>query len=131
MISFEDHRGPNGNIDWAAYRKARVKAGEECWKCGTGIFFMDRTLGPCLCVSCKQLQSSQEACSHERLIRCPRCGTVSPTDDCDMPDRIFEDGEHAVLCAHCDHEFEVTTEVSFRFTSPPMEQKEPPEVTHA
>lgn len=39
MISANDFLMPDGKIDWQAYDKARIDAGEKCKKCGKHLLF--------------------------------------------------------------------------------------------
>jgi uncharacterized protein YbaR (Trm112 family) len=55
--------------------------------------------------------------THAHMLRCPQCRHLFATDS-EMG--VYEDGEHEVYCTSCDHEFRVSTRVSFMFTSPAL-----------
>lgn len=122
-VSFADHKGADGKIDWKAYnaaseaaRKADIDDGIYCYKCGTYILF-GRGGGRQLCGQCRGLHGSCET-THDRLVRCPKCrNTFSPQED---HYDLYGDGEHQVTCCECDHGFEVSTRVSYSFTSPAL-----------
>lgn len=125
MISFNDYKKPNGDIDWAAHEAALVAAGEVCSQCGTYIIrLFGKPSGPTLCGSCKALIEDNDEVSSGSFVRCPACG--NQMDACEP--ELYEDGSHDVTCDECDHEFEVETNISFSFTSPArLEAKPEPE----
>lgn len=105
-------------IDWAAYHKAQVAAGEICSKCGTHLmyFFANSPKGPTECRACKGIAETSEL-DHEIYVRCPKCKcTWNPRETEDY--HLMEDGEHSVACEDCGHDFEVSTIVSYSFCSP-------------
>lgn len=122
-VSFADHKGTDGKIDWNAYnaasevaRKADVDDGVYCYKCGMYIIF-GRGSGRQLCQQCRGLYESCEV-THDKLIRCPACSdTIRPSDD---HYDLYGDGEHQITCDECSHSFEVSTRVSYSFTSPAL-----------
>ena len=48
--------------------------------------------------------------------RCPHCGAEIDVSANDLW-RIFEEGEHDIDCPYCDEEFEVSTRVSYTFST--------------
>lgn len=123
MISFEDFRLADGNIDWRALQQAEVKAGERCYRCYAMIRPLTKSTGERLCYDCKQLDEAKtEEVEHQRLIRCPKCSHLSDVTewDCDYAE-VFTDGEHDVQCDECQHEFDISTRVEFYFTSPKLD----------
>lgn len=57
---------------------------------------------------------------HDYRIRCPFCqGQWNPFDHEDYS--LFEDGDHTTTCPECGKSFDVVTNVSFSFTSPPLD----------
>lgn len=120
MISYQDYKDENGNINWKAYYQAQRDNGEKCYKCGEFIYPNKGYMS--LCYDCQQL----ERCSGEvdaKSIRCPNCKTIFNPYDEEMYD-LLNDGEHDVQCPHCDEEFEISTEVEYSFTSPPLLSEE-------
>lgn len=121
MISFDDHRLKNGHIDWRSYTAAQVAAGEKCSTCLEHII-LNRTPGPTDCVNCRGLVKDEEL-THNHFIRCPDCGEHwNPFKQEDY--HVHEDGEHNVSCCNCNYGFEVSTMVTFTFTSPKRLKKD-------
>lgn len=119
MVNFEDFQ-ENNKIDWVAYRKAKVAAGEECYQCGGFILFAKGV--PALCISCQELDTSDQEVSHSKLIRCPKCKHASFVDEYSCDSRyIYDEGEHEVTCNNCNHQFSISTHVTYLFTSPAKE----------
>lgn len=121
MISLDDFTDAAGKADWKAYHAAEVEAGERCRQCGTYVVVLARIgKGPQRCPGCEFLATDPGVRTHETLVRCPHCrGTQNASDEED----ICEDGEHTILCDHCEKEYEVGTAVSFTFTSPPLKSE--------
>lgn len=120
MISFEDHKDAEGKINWQSYDAAQITAGEKCRKCRKLIY-----PGKGYETSCYDCQSLSDGVSsvHSRFIRCPKCHTTwDPYESEDY--NVFEEGEHEVWCSECEHEFVVSTTVSFSFDSGPLEGME-------
>jgi hypothetical protein len=119
MINPDDFKKADGYIDWDACNKARVEAGEKCYKCGGFIVsFSNKNKSRQLCSQCESLEEKDEV-DHDSLIRCPKCKAswdISEHEDY----HLYEDGEHDVTCYDCNHEFKVTTNVSYSFTSPEL-----------
>jgi hypothetical protein len=117
MTDMEDHQTEDDTLDFTAYHKAQVAAGERCTLCGT-VLHPGRGC-PTKCFDCKSLDTSGTV-SHVTFVRCPACkGRM------DMHNDMYEywdDGDHEISCHHCDHEFEITTDVSRTFESPPLEE---------
>lgn len=61
--------------------------------------------------------------SHGDYIRCPACGSRIVVHDGDSYE-LLSDGEHEVMCNECEFEFEITTDVTYAFTSPARLEKE-------
>jgi len=121
-IRSEDFKKPNGSTDWDAYTKAKVAAGEVCSSCGEYIVSGAYPKGPRTCGSCQQLIMCKDSVQHDHFIRCPKCGDY--WDPMAEEDDVFSDGQHAVCCNKCDHEFEVTTTVTYTFESPDLEKND-------
>jgi len=104
--------------------KAKVASGETCSKCSKWIFSIGGPPGHTrMCAACKELGGKDEA-THHKLIRCPKCGHTFNPYDCEMYE-VFEDEEHDISCVSCDHEFTVSTRMSYSFTSPAMDIEHP------
>jgi DNA-directed RNA polymerase subunit RPC12/RpoP len=119
MINFEDYKKENGDIDWKAYKAAQIAAGERCPKCDSRMstLFNNKKYEH-LCSECESLAENEEL-SHSSYIRCPKCKeSWDPSDREDYD--CYQDGEHSVTCSSCNHEFEVSTSVSYLFTSPEL-----------
>jgi hypothetical protein len=114
VIKMEDFRREDGNVDWPEYRKARVAAGEECPEC-SGFNPHAKGAGPQLCYDCRSLREDRGEVSHDRCIRCPKCGEVR---DEDLPG---DDGSHEMSCDSCGHDYTIKVLVSWTYVSPPME----------
>jgi len=138
-MNIDDFRDEKGEIDWKAYRQAEIDTGERCYRCGDFImlsFVCDivgslfnrepKTPQKRLCPSCKSLdEKTGDEVTHERYIRCPKCGHQDDiTDwDCDWGREKYEEGDHEVTCNSCEYEFIITTNVSYSYTSPPTLNK--------
>jgi len=116
VISFEDYRRPDGSIDWRVYYQARVNAGEACAQCGALMLFPKGH--PQTCPRCRRLSDDPGEVEHEILIRCPACRHTTKVTP-DLPS-LYSEGDHSVICPECEAEFTVSSEVQFRFTSPPL-----------
>lgn len=119
----EDFALPEGGHDWAAYYAAQIAKGEKCYQCHALIYNAsgERTL----CYECRQLETDRDEVWHESFIRCPKCGNldlISEWDD-DYFKEKYEDGDHEVECMECEHRYEIGTNVSYSYTSPPMIEK--------
>jgi len=77
---------------------------------------------PTNCDSCNELTSNQEEVRHSSRIRCPDCGETRNPFEGEGHD-LYEEGEHSVYCYECDKEFEVSTGISYTFTSPAKTEK--------
>ena len=122
MISISEFERGDGSIDWKAYKKAQVDEGTICRKCNEYIvsinLFGHKITGSRLCGHCAAL-SEKEKLSHPVYIRCPKCeNTWSPMDSYDHD--VFSDGEHNVQCTECNHNFSISTSISFTFESPEL-----------
>jgi len=148
MIQLDDYKKEDGSTDWWAYKAAQKANGEICRECGDYIFGLRDHGFPRLCVACKgmylsptlatilvmykmfvtstlapyrKLLEGGEA-SHETYVRCPKCRHQFNPGQSDYYE-LYSEGEHEVYCGMCDHEFEITTHVSFLFVSPPFVQE--------
>lgn len=122
MISMKDFEDEKGHVDWKAYREAEEKAGEICFKCGTYIHSL--TSEYTQCGECKRLDKKEEV-YHTRFIRCPKCEHLFTPDEERWPGvarDLYEDGEHEVCCQECEHQFEISTQVTYEFQSPKLEK---------
>ena len=122
MISFKDYTLPDGNTDWAAYRKAQINAGEYCEKCENYIHSYEYPGYRQECYSCKTLKKNEEV-NHEQFIRCPSCGEEEDVHYQSEDYTIFHDGDHDIECPECNHKYMITTYVSYDFRSPARIEK--------
>lgn len=117
MVRLDDHRDADGELNWHAFNRAQVAAGEVCYECGrynplAGKGYRAK------CPSCEDLDQPAEA-SHHSYIRCPRCGeNWDPRRTDDHHVYRDEDDGHDICCQHCDYEFQIQTRVDYTFTSP-------------
>lgn len=121
MISFADFKKEDGSVDWPRYQEARavehkaeIDAGKYCYKCDRYILFPKGHRERC--PACVALADPAE-CDHPKFVRCPKCGRSFEPAALDSYE-LYEAGEHKVTCGDCDHQFEVSTRVSYTFTSP-------------
>jgi len=112
MADFED---TEGQLDWKAYRAAQVANGETCYNCGDSIVWHNGARS--MCSACQALLEDRSEVWHDDLVRCPKCGH---THDLRYGTsyNLFEDGEHSFMCEECEHDFEISTSVSYSFRSP-------------
>ena len=116
MLNYEDFEDSNGVVDWKALYKAEIDGGHRCTLCRSAIHF--GILGvPRQCSDCKKLLDDAEEVENETFVRCPACRHLELATECDGP-RLWEDGEHSVICQECDTEFTVSTRVERYYTSP-------------
>lgn len=111
----DDHKKADSEIDWASYQKAQVANGEICIQCKGHILF--GCGHPRKCSACENMSERSGEVCHKNMVRCPHCGTISNPSDHEMYE-LYEEGEHDVSCPQCDESFEVSTAVSYTFTSP-------------
>lgn len=99
-------------------RQVKIDSGENCSRCGIWIFTLNGGPGHRReCIACRAISEDRGEVSHTKYIRCPKCGeSWNPWEGDDYD--VFEEGPSSVTCGECDHEFEVTTTVSYTFTSP-------------
>lgn len=116
MLDFDDFKNDDNSIDWTAYRSARVDLGEVCSKCDTYIMFGGKGYRV-ECGSCIALKRDTQEVQHDNLLRCPACGHSWDPGDCENY-AVYSDGDHDVSCHECDHDFLISTSVSYTFTSP-------------
>lgn len=116
MLNFKDFE-TDGKVDWNAYRKAEIAAGQRCRKCGRFILFGKGE--PTKCSNCRDMdESTDEVCS-DHSVRCPKCRHQMDISRCELYD-LYEEGDHDVSCQECDHDFEVVTVVNHTFKSPAL-----------
>ena len=116
MISSRDFVTSEGCVDWVAYNKACVAAGESCYTCGSFILFAAGC--PSQCFDCKKLASEEHEVTHDSMIRCPHCRHQRSVDGDDYA--LYSEGSHDVFCNNCNKRFSVEVQVYFKFTSPAM-----------
>lgn len=118
MISSDSFKDAEGNVDWKALKTARIINGEICYSCGSIII---REIGcKSLCVDCKALETDKDEVRHDSQIRCPKCKHIE--DVVHLEDyEIYGEGEHSVWCSECDTEYEISTTVTYTFTSLELE----------
>ena len=115
MADYETPSEHGNSWDWDAYNAAQVANGEKCACCSTHMFIHHGV--PQQCSGCTGMKDDTEELTHDTFVRCPKCGDHwSPRESEDY--EVFGDGEHEVSCGNCDHDFEVSTSVSYSFTSP-------------
>jgi len=120
MVNMDAFRDERGEMDWQALKKAEIANGSRCYLCGSYSIFSNGRRS--LCRDCRMLRDSPEEVYHPELLRCPRCGCQwSPWRDEDC--EVFADGDHLVTCLECEHEFMISTMVSYTFTSPARTRK--------
>ena len=117
MISLDDYRKANGNIDWAAYREAQRKAGEICRVCSKLLLYKTG-----LCNDCKEMGASRSAVDHDNRLRCPKCRDVFEPSSDDY--HLYQEGEQDVTCPNCEHTFTVKVSVSYSYESPALLEEE-------
>ena len=116
-VSFKDFENERGDVNWAAYEKAQVANGDKCSVCGAHIMWGGKGHSE-RCHQCKSMQDDGSELDHDNLLRCPRCGhSWNPGHD-DDEWAVYSDDTHDVCCSKCDYDFEITTTVSYSFTSP-------------
>lgn len=134
MISMEDYRKDDGNIDWDAHSKAEVDAGERCTECGAFRYAENMTAnlfgiglgkaradvrGPCH--ACRSMSKNTGESDHGSRLRCPKCRHSFETDwEMGLIDAGLKEEPCDVYCPSCDHEFEVGVSISYTYTSPPL-----------
>lgn len=121
MVEMEDFRKADGQIDWTAYRRAKVNAGDDCRRCGRYILFGGNGY-PTTCRDCDRLEEDAGEVWHDSSVRCPKCRRVMDVSGCELY-KLYEEGTHDISCQSCDHDFEVTTRVEHSFMSPELIQE--------
>ncbi len=118
MVKMDDFRGEDKCIDWHAFHKAQIEAGEICQRCQTHITLSMFNKGiATLCYQCREATEKTEELWHDKFVRCPKCGHLWDPSECEDYD-LLGDGEHDATCPECDHDFEISTSISFSFKSP-------------
>lgn len=115
-VDMEQYKDSGGQVDWDAYHKAQVEAGEVCRECGAYIVFSKGK--PSLCVACNMMHQDKGEVSHSKRARCPHCAHLFMVQ-CDDGE-VYSDGEHELMCPECDADFTITTTVSYSFSSPAL-----------
>lgn len=85
-----------------------------CTTCGGYVY---RKTPKGLCGDCLELDIEKGEAHHSSMLRCPRCRETWSVSDCDDGELYGEDC-HDVSCPGCGHDFEITTHVSWSFSSP-------------
>jgi uncharacterized C2H2 Zn-finger protein len=116
MSDFEDKKG---KTDWNAYHKAQEEAGERCPKCKAFMLGLFKKSSKSFCQSCISLISDEKTVDHHIFVRCPKCQMTMDVYYYQF-ENLHMEGEHKIMCQECEHEFEVTTEVQYTFTSPEL-----------
>lgn len=119
MILMERYRTENGGLDWSAYNKAQVDAGEKCCTCGAFIASWNGHRQECY--DCRAMHIDNTEITHGTRIRCPHCRTqidINEDGECGHGDDIYREGTHEITCYICHENFEIETQVTFTFTSP-------------
>lgn len=116
----DDHK-VDGKVDWSAYRKAQIENGEICRKCLSHMTF-SRGYSR-LCPACKKLEEDDGEVWSDDYVRCPKCSTTWQPYESEQYE-LLGDGSHDVTCSNCDHDFTVSTSISWSFNSPPRVQEE-------
>ena len=123
MTNCTDFEREDGTIDWDAYHDSQVQAGNRCMSCGTLILNLGLFSKPIDhaqdCISCRSMNNDSGEVTHDEYIRCPKCKHQHDASD-EWEARIYEDGEHDIICVKCYREFEVSTRVSYSYTSPKL-----------
>lgn len=114
MVQLDDHRLPDGSINWDSLRQAELDAGQRCTSCHQAIIFGSG--GPSRCSNCKDIDNAPGRIEHSRRIRCPSCRRVENVEE----HSIWGEGEHRVACAYCDHHYTVNTRCLYYFESPEL-----------
>ncbi len=115
MVRMNDFQDANGHIDFSAYHRAQVEAGDKCWSCGALINLLHTPGHRDRCNACKEFDSDMGEVDHSTKIRCPHCGGIS---DASQHEWSIEREENTVNCWHCDKDFVVKVTVTYTFTSP-------------
>jgi len=119
MVRMDDYKTESGSIDWKSYREAQVQAGERCVDCGAYMFSFRASEGARSCNECRDLLATAKV-NHSRYVRCPKCGHKFNPSESECYE-LYEEGEHEVFCDECEHDFTISTHVSYNFESPAME----------
>lgn len=124
MIDFEKCKKPDGSLDVPLFnelrcqeRRDRKAKGELCQRDDCDRFIVWSKGYPQTCSDCQNLDKPAEL-HHPSNIRCPKCGHHWRAGDDDEYE-LYHEGTHQATCGECEHEFEVTTWVSYTFVSPP------------
>lgn len=114
MIKMADYEDKKGKVNWQAYRKAQIDAGEKCYRCGTYTLFGEKYRH--LCQDCKALDDNPNEIRHSSYIRCPHCGHYENIWDMEYYDYLTE-GIHEYNCENCEKEYDFQTYIEFTFES--------------
>lgn len=121
MIKSKDF-AKDGKIDWIAYRKAQIDAGEICKICSGLILSIRNSTGPRNCNECVKLLTDKGEVTHRNFVRCPKCHNLMNINDWYS---IWEEDDHNVSCDECGHEFTIQTYVERTFESPEIINQNP------
>lgn len=119
-VRLDDHKNPDGKIDWASYGKAQVDIGQVCRVCGDYMLFGGDG-HPRRCAACERAEKKPgDRLDHDKMVRCPKCGHLfDPTDG-----EFFNAHEESTAyCPACDSEVEYVVHTHYTFTSPPRLEK--------
>jgi len=128
IVMIADFKKENGDIDWAAYNKAQVEAGEKCLKCGAFMLklnlFGRETAGPRICHQCNEGANTLEEIEHDKMVRCPECRHMFDAWDQPFYDGMSPGSEEAEMdCPACDCSFTIEVITTYSFKSPPMKKE--------
>jgi hypothetical protein len=122
MIDFEEYRKEDGTVDWGAYQKAQVDAGERCYQCSSLIVSIrsrTKAAGKTLCYGCQGHRDELGEREHESRVRCPQCQNTWDVFEHEDYQVLKEDGDD-VCCPDCDYTFHVDCRVEYHLTSPAL-----------
>lgn len=123
MISFSDFKDEKGEVDWNAYHRAQVAAGERCKQCEGHVSFFAKASGPALCASCKDLRDDPDDVTHRKLVRCPKCRhSQDPYPDYGGPsNHAMGCEEDDIQCNECEHKYRIGIRLTIDYKSPELE----------
>jgi len=127
FVKIADFTDADNKIRWSAYRQAQVDNGEYCYRCDGYVAALQGAGHQTLCFDCRNLdERHDEDVDHYDYIRCPSCGKQDKITawDCDYSDEKYVEGSHEVFCSGCDYKYEIQTNVSYSYTSPPRLKEE-------
>lgn len=121
MPSIEQFKKEDGDIDWAALRRAEIASGHRCSKCESySIISAPPEPRSKLCHSCQSIVTDAKEVRHSNLIRCPKCRKQMDAGYVWEHGVDFYAEEAEVRCDECDEEFTVGINTSITYTSPAL-----------